>query len=91
MQTAASFLKDNTLKSFSTDQCRIDESYRNLIDQIPASKCNDVGKLFHSFIICTIQICLGYYDFNMQMNKNTMCPFIAVNNGVYSCTICQTR
>lgn len=69
---------------FSTDQCRKDESYRDLVDQIPASKCNSFGELALSFIVHAIQTCPGYYDFNMQMNKNTMYPFTAVDNGVNS-------
>lgn len=67
MQTAVCF-EDSILKFFSTDQCSRDESYRNLIDQIPASKCNGLGELALDLIVYTIQTCQGYYDFHIQMN-----------------------
>lgn len=46
-------------KFFRADQYRVDESYRNLIDQTPASKCNGLEELALSFIVYTIQTCPG--------------------------------
>ena len=75
-------MEDNTPKFLHTHQCRRDESYRELIDQIQASECNGLGELALNFIAHTIQTCPGYYDFKLQMNKNTMYPFTAANNDV---------
>lgn len=58
MQTAACLVV-NTLKFFSTDQYRVDESYRNLQDEILAAKCNGLGELALNFIVYTIQTCQG--------------------------------